>query len=194
MALFKRVPVTGVTRSQKWLRGPSWLDGKDVVFDADHATQYQLVAEPRLGVELMRVHPPADAVAFATRFGLLRGTDGNRNPSGLIRQPAKELIAAGHRLAVATRMILDIRKAERQPRNRKALIARIKSPLPSGGALSDRDLLNDASGWAAWEITDGFGGSSPFFFSRVQQGEDASPGEFKLAVVADDLLAACHLI
>ena len=157
-------------------------------------TPYQLTAEPRIGLELMKVRTPEDALTFSMRFGLLRGTDGHGGVTGHVRQPAKDFVRAGRRLYVAARMIQDIRKAERQVRNNKLLIARIASQLPGHPDTSNtRELLNGASGWAAWEITDGFGDSSPFFFSRVQQGEDAPAGEFRFAVTVQDLLAACHL-
>ena len=55
-----------------WYRGPAWIDGEDLVVDRARVTMYHPMAEPDVGMELARVRTPDDAVAFVSRFGLLR--------------------------------------------------------------------------------------------------------------------------
>jgi hypothetical protein len=99
--------------SRRWLRGPAWQDGESIVLDCDRAEEYQPLAEPTVGLDLTSVRTPADAVAFATRFGLLRSssaeTIGDR--PALAREPFVQFAEAASKLRDIVENALDVRDA-----------------------------------------------------------------------------------
>ena len=83
----KRWPLRPVPAEFEWLRGPTWVDGEDIVLDPSRASTYHPLAEPEIGIELARVRTPDDAVAFAGRFGLLwQGRPHQRRPLQPLRE------------------------------------------------------------------------------------------------------------
>ena len=58
--------------ARPWLRGPAFKRRDSIVIEGQKATQYEPMIEGRrIGVDLARVRTADDAVAFATRYGLL---------------------------------------------------------------------------------------------------------------------------
>jgi hypothetical protein len=69
--------------AKTWVRGPARLDGEMIAIEMREA--YDPSTAPRLAVGLLAVRTPEDAVAFASRYGLLklRGDEPLLGPQGL---------------------------------------------------------------------------------------------------------------
>jgi hypothetical protein len=58
-------------RDRGWLRAPAAQEGDDIVLDRAKGESYAPFNEPELPYRLAKIHTPTDAVAFASRFGLI---------------------------------------------------------------------------------------------------------------------------
>ena len=92
-----------------WLRGPTWIDGDDIVMSVVDATPYRMLAESDVGLELARVRTPAEALEFARRFGLLRASPSGRSMSLKVdpKSPLREPVALFETTAEDLRYVLD---------------------------------------------------------------------------------------
>jgi hypothetical protein len=100
--------------SPRWLRGPAWPDGDAIAIDGARAEWYQVLAHPTVGLELARVQSPADAVAFATRFGLLRtapALDWEPLPA-VLRESLEQFLTSARILRHVLETTLDVRRAD----------------------------------------------------------------------------------
>ena len=126
---------------EKWLRGPAWIDGDDIVMDLSRATSYQALAERTIGIELSRVRTPEHAVSFVRRFGLLRATRLRRSwiTGEDSDAPLHELFTEFEVEAARLRDILEVVLLVRQGSNGDAeSIRRLRAKLVIS---EDRDLI-----------------------------------------------------
>lgn len=99
-----------------WFRGPAKRESDLIVLDGARAEWYEPMLEPRVGIELSRVRSPDDAVAFATRFGLLnqpRGILPGETCPAVVRQSFADFERAAENLRRILRIVHDVRAATR---------------------------------------------------------------------------------
>src|SRR5262245_46600313 len=97
-----------------WWRGPARRDRDVIVVSRQHGAWYYPLQEPRVGMELARVRTPDDAVAFASRFGLLE--DAGRTAvagDSEARQSFVEFERAADDLRRIYRTLSDVRRGAR---------------------------------------------------------------------------------
>ena len=194
----------------EWLRGPSWIDGDDLVVDRSRASTYHPLAERDVGIELARVRTPEDALGFVQRFGLLR------QPISLSGQPLplRESFRSFETDAEELRYILEVarlvrRGAETDPdaigQLRRLLVipedADVLVPDEETGeyidrragdvytpeerfvGVDDRTILMYAHEYqVARRLNEGIVDSPPCVYDRAFMGESVPPGSLRVGV------------
>jgi hypothetical protein len=202
--------------SRRWWRGPARLEGGAIVVDYARGDAYDPLAFPRLGLELTRVRSPADAVLFATQFGLLRHGAEHLDVDPAVRWPgrdqAQDFVDAAAALRDVVRTMVEIRRAvdgdaAALERLRSRFVAPVPSPrrkahIPDWYAPDqqiatppdDRTLLIHASEWTGWQLSIGLKETRAFVFDRAGRGEAAvAPGRLRVGTLPRTLLDVCYL-
>jgi hypothetical protein len=189
--------------ARQWLRGPAWQDGESVVMDCARAERYELLAHPKLGLELARVKAPADAVAFVGRFGLLRATsvplEGLRPRHPTAREPFADFVREADTLRRIIETALHVRRAVKgdaaslkQLRDRFTYVDdKSVSWLPKNA--DDRTVLTTAGHWATWGLCNGLIAARPYVYDRAYMGEAVEPGLFRIGILPETLIEVCYL-
>jgi hypothetical protein len=205
MPLQKRVPKAGRRHRRavvfkapavsRWVRGPAWVDGDQIVMDLSLADLYQPLADLRAGLELTKVNTPAEAAAFVQRFGLLRLPDGlphafspSRIPTQA-RQPFREIqVVAASLRGIVERAAL----VRRGARGDQEAIARLRTVCC---ATDDRTVLIANSDLNAAALSSGLHESEgwPLVYDRASIGEPVDPGLLRIGVVPHTLRGVCYL-
>jgi hypothetical protein len=183
----------------KWVRGPAWLDGDDVVLDLPRGTLYAPLAEPGLGLDLTKVKTPDDAVAFAQRYGLLSVRASSEDGLALamtlrealsapvpIRESAQSFIQTAAHLRGLVAIARDVRKGAEG--DDKA-IHRLRQTAKG----DSRAILIGAADICAQAFTAALRDTWPMVYDRAAMGENVPPGRLRIGVFATTLKEACYL-
>lgn len=196
----------------RWLRGPAWLDGEHVVLDCRAASAYEPFASLKdLVRALTAIHAPEDAVVFAERFGLLRGSPASRLVPPLARMVpplARERVTFFTTTAAELREVVQVHsavtKAVAGDRNSADFIRAWAQQLyeyvgdgtvmvcsADSGKLPA--MLLDASRWVARTLTHHLRGAAPLVYDRTVAGESVPPGTLRIGLEPRSLFECCYL-
>lgn len=208
----RRLPVVRPLARRLWLRGPAWLEGEHIVTDPSRATPYQPLADASVGIELARVMTAADAVAFATRFGLLvstpdasdsppardsrrsEGTGGAHLRATWVLDPrARETVSSFLTVAEDLRSIIQTAQDVRAATDGAGdAIARLRAQFDTPMSADGRSVLIAASDWVAWRVSVGLAAAVPYVYDRCHEGEVAQPGQWGLGIMSATLKEVCY--
>lgn len=184
-----------------WLRGPSWLDGDDIVMDVAAAHHYRLLAEPDVGIKLARARTPVDAVAFVRRFGMLRTTPKYltrgldlRTP---LREPFSSFEAASGTLRQISETVVLVRRGGEGDVAAVRELRRMLSETEGDvfGTMEARSVLMNASQKSAEMLSEGLAqeDSRVSVYDRAIMGESVAPGAWRIGTTPHTLVGACFL-
>ncbi len=185
--------------ARKWLRGPAWISGDQVVLDFQRSTSYQPLMERRIWIELTRVRTPPDVVNFVTQYGLLeksRDCRGLLHPKDIPAQdsePTSDFIEAGAKLRHIAETMVYVRRAASGD---DGAMAWLRDGFGRDEAADDRAVMMEASHSAAWAVNNGLlaSGANPYVFDRAQMGESVDPGHWRVGVLPESLRGVCYLM
>ena len=202
--------------SREWLRGPAWVEGDAIAMDCRRAEPYQPLADPKVGLALARVRTPPDAVAFASRFGLLRSTKVpvpglSRKLPLTMREPFSDFAQAADDLRRIIKTASDVRRAvggdaDALHRLRERFhrfdddglfyvpnATDVPESFWHARTVDDRTILLRAGNNAAWGLRDALIHTKPYIYDRAYEGESVSPGLFRIGILPETLREVCYL-
>ncbi|HHX44471.1 MAG TPA: hypothetical protein GX714_10860 [Chloroflexi bacterium] len=171
-----------------WLRGPASVVDGWIVLDRQRAHEYHPYGASNLAFDLAAVSTPQDAIAFVTRYGLLRhGPQANewREPYSEWQQESSQL-----RAVFMLKSALD-RALEGAPEELQRLAPVIR-PLWQGAPENDKELTEQAAKTIAMIVSEGLRGVEHRLIAMFEWGAGNAPNEFATGIHPTDLVGYAY--